>query len=103
MATNVAPRPSAVVTAGSPHVRAPWHSAPPSQKAGDRPITFVLEVDGRIASQVTLALRPEDLSRTDSSSVTVHHTLAGAWADNFGPGLASIQISGTTSASWPLP
>lgn len=69
---------------------------PPSQKAGDRPISFVLEVNGRVASTVTLALRPEDFSRTDPSRVTVHHTLAGAWADNFGPGLASIQISGTT-------
>ncbi len=69
---------------------------PPSQRGGDRQITFALEIDGALREEVTLGLRPEDFSRTDPSRVTVHHTLGGAWADNFGPGLPQIQISGTT-------
>lgn len=67
---------------------------PPSQK--NRPISFALEVDGTVVQEVTLTLRPQDFSRTDPSRVTVHHTLGGAWADNFGPGLPSINISGHT-------
>lgn len=74
--------------------------APQSQKAGERPISFVLD-DGGAAPvrSVSLAIRPEDLTRADSSRMSVQQTLGGAWADNFGPGLASITISGHTGWS----
>ena len=71
-------------------------AAPPSQKAGVRPISFSLEEDDAIQASVSLALRPEDFSRSDPSRLTVHHTLGGAWADNFGPGLPAITLSGHT-------
>lgn len=84
-------------------------SAPPSsQKNGIRPISFVL-VDnsnptGSILSSnvITLYIRPEDLTRTDTSRVTAQQTLGGtAWADNFGPGIPTINISGHTG--WRAP
>lgn len=71
-------------------------TAPPSQKGGTRPISFALEEDDAIQASVSLALRPEDFSRSDPSRMTVHHTLGGAWVDNFGPGLAAITLSGHT-------
>ena len=73
-------------------------SAPPaSQKAGDRPIGFVLN-DGttNTFTALNLIIRPEELTHTDVSRTTVQQTLGGAWADDFGPGLGSINISGTT-------
>jgi len=71
--------------------------APPSsQKASERPISFLLSGGGASAS-VDLVIRPEDLSRTDVSRLSVQQTLGeSAWADNFGPGLPSITISGHT-------
>lgn len=70
--------------------------APPSsQKADARPISFFLAGGGSPAS-VDLVIRPEDLSRSDPSRLSVQQTLGGAWADNFGPGIAQIQISGHT-------
>lgn len=71
-------------------------TSPPSQKGDTRTIAFALEVNGAITAQVILALRPEDFTRNDTSRVNVHHTLGGAWADNFGPGLPTIQIAGHT-------
>jgi hypothetical protein len=72
---------------------------PTSQKAGDRPISFVL-VDLSVSPVVTntleMIIRPEELTRTDVTRATVQQTLGGAWADDFGPGLATINISGHT-------
>ena len=73
--------------------------APPSsQKAADRPISFVLDDQafGSPPVSIDLVIRPEDLSRTDPSRINVQQTLGGAWADNFGPGIANITISGHT-------
>jgi hypothetical protein len=50
-------------------------------------------------SPVTLKVRPEDLTRTEPSRVSVHQTLGrvvNGWADNFGEGLPSVTIAGTT-------
>lgn len=70
--------------------------APPSsQKAGDRPISFLLDGNGGSAF-VDLVIRPEDLVRTDPSRINVQQTLGGAWADNFGPGIGQITIGGHT-------
>ena len=66
------------------------------QRAGVRPIAFFLEVDGNPGDPFILPIRPEDLSRTEPSRVNVQQTLGGAWADNFGPGVQQINISGHT-------
>jgi hypothetical protein len=73
--------------------------APSSQKSGDRPISFVLtDMTQSTVTPVkfTMIIRPEELTRTDVSRATVQQTLGGAWSDDFGPGIASINISGTT-------
>jgi hypothetical protein len=68
--------------------------APSSQK--DKPIGFVLET-GALTESHTLAIRPEDLSRSDPSRMTVQQALDGdGWIDNFGLGLGQISISGHT-------
>lgn len=74
---------------------------PSSQKAADRPISFML-VDPTApdviskSRTITLAIRPQELTRNDPSRITVHQTLGGAWADNFGPGIPTISIVGHT-------
>jgi hypothetical protein len=73
--------------------------SPSSQKADARPISFVLDDQssaGASPVSVNLAIRPEDLSRTDTSRISVQQTLGGAWADNFGAGIPTISISGHT-------
>ena len=72
--------------------------ATPNQKAEVRPISFVLHnmAFGFAPVHVPLVIRPEDLTRTDTSRLTTTQTLGGAWADNFGPGLPTVQISGHT-------
>ena len=73
---------------------------PKSQKAGDRPISFVLaEYSKSDIQEYKFVIRPEELSRMDPSRVTVHQTLGGerlGWADDFGQGLPTINISGHT-------
>jgi hypothetical protein len=75
-----------------------FFGSPSSQKAGLRPISFVLDdlASGTPPTSVDLVIRPEELTRTDSSRMSVVQTLGGAWADNFGPGLPQITISGHT-------
>lgn len=72
--------------------------APPSQKADVRPISFVLHdtSTGEPPVEVPLVIRPEDLTRTDTSRLNVVQTLGGAWADSFGKGIPSVQIAGHT-------
>ena len=73
--------------------------APTDQRAGVRPISFVLDAFGAIGSPVTLAVRPEDLTRTEPARATVHQTLGRntvGWVDHFGEGLPSVTISGHT-------
>ena len=72
---------------------------PTSQKAGDRPISFVLvdlSVSPAVTTTLEMIIRPEELTRTDVTRATIQQTLGGAWADDFGPGLATINISGHT-------
>jgi hypothetical protein len=74
-------------------------TAPTKQKADVRPISFVLEAPGASFRQVTLPVRPEDLSRNEPSRSTVHQTMGRdvkGWVDNFGAGLPSVTISGHT-------
>lgn len=77
-------------------------SPPSTQKTEFRPISFVLDDQtiglGSIGvKSVDLVIRPEELTRSDPSRVNVQQTLGQSpWADNFGPGLGQITISGHT-------
>lgn len=51
---------------------------------------------GTAPSEVKMSIRPEDLTRTDTSRLAVTQTLGGAWCDNFGLGIPTVQISGHT-------
>lgn len=73
---------------------------PSSQKADARPISFVfhdmsVQADSK-PTEIRLVIRPEDLSITYPSRAAVHQTLGGAWADSFGKGVPTINISGHT-------
>jgi hypothetical protein len=70
----------------------------PMQKADQRPISFVLHnmAFGEPPVEVKLVIRPEDLTRTDTSRLNTMQTLGGAWGDNFGPGIPLVQLAGTT-------
>lgn len=71
---------------------------PSSQKAQDRPIAFTLHDEARnTPPQIfPLIIRPEDLTRNEPSRLSVQQTLGGAWADEWGVGVASVSLSGTT-------
>lgn len=74
-------------------------SAPTDQRAGVKPIAFTLQTATTISSPVTLKIRPEDLNRTENQRVTANQTLGRGvigWADHFGEGLPSLNISGHT-------
>lgn len=70
----------------------------PKQKAEERPISFVLHdlAMGTPPIEVPLVIRPEDLTRTEVSRLSVTQTLGGAFADSFGAGIPTVQISGHT-------
>lgn len=72
--------------------------ATPNLKASERPVTFVLHNQATGASPVKLDLviRPEDLTRTEQSRMSVIQTMGGAWADVWGPNVPMVNISGTT-------
>lgn len=58
-------------------------------------ISFALD-DGEVVVIMTLPIRPEELTRTEPSRVSVVNSLDGAWVDDFGRGLSDISISGHT-------
>lgn len=69
------------------------------QRAGVRPISFLLDNMGSLGDPITLPIRPEDLTRTEPTRATVHQTLGretSGWVDSFGKGLGTVNISGTT-------
>lgn len=69
---------------------------PETQKSEDRPITFVMDDDSAGTSdELTMLIRPEDLSIGFPSRMSVNQTLGGGWADNFGEGLEEGTFSGT--------
>lgn len=70
---------------------------PSSQK--DRPISFLLFDYGETNPLVLyqdLVIRPEEMTYSEPSRLTVTQTLGGAWLDDFGPGIASISLNGHT-------
>lgn len=71
-------------------------TTPASQKAEDCPITFVMEDESAGTSdQLTLLIRPEELSIGFPSRLSVNQTLGGAWADSFGEGIEEGTFAGT--------
>ena len=64
---------------------------PPSQRY--RQIAFYLSGGGPDVN-FTFALRPEELTRDEPSRIAVQQTLGGAWADCFGEGIKTINLSG---------
>jgi hypothetical protein len=74
--------------------------APTEQRAGVRPIAFALDNIGAVGRVVKLNIRPEDLTRNESSRSAVHQTLGHGdvkgWVDGFGVGMPSVAISGNT-------
>lgn len=74
-------------------------SAPTDQRAGLRPISFVLQKGNSFGSPVTLKIRPTDLTKNEPSRTSVRQTLGHGvigWADRFGQGLPSVTIAGHT-------
>lgn len=74
-------------------------TAPRSQKAEIRPIGFLLQDLGNRSndlSWVRFNIRPEELTVSEPSRVSVQQTLGGAWLDNAGPGVKVVTLSGTT-------
>lgn len=74
-------------------------SPPTDQRAQVRPIAFALDAGGVLSKPLTLKVRPEDLTRTEPSRLTVHQTLGretAGWVDNFGEGLPTVTIAGHT-------
>lgn len=74
---------------------------PTDQRAGVRPISFVLDAGGSLSDPVNLKIRPEELTRTEPSRATIHQTMGrdfgpSGWVDNFGEGLPSLTLSGHT-------
>lgn len=68
-------------------------AAPPSQKF--RTISFTLSgVPGAADKYFVFSLRPEDVTASEVSRLTVQQTLGGAWADSFDKGITSINLSG---------
>jgi hypothetical protein len=72
--------------------------ATPNQKAEARPISFMFHntATNDAPVKVDLVIRPEDLTRPETSRAMVHQSLGGAWLDSWGEGVPSVQISGTT-------
>jgi len=75
------------------------YGTPTDQRAGVRPISFLLDNGGSVGAPITLKIRPEELTRSEPSRITVHQTLGretAGWVDNFGEGLPSVTLSGHT-------
>lgn len=74
-------------------------NAPTDQRAGSKPIAFMLDDGGYLYAPVYLSIRPEELVRTEPARVAVHQSLGRnvkGWVDDFGAGLPSVSISGNT-------
>ncbi|WP_293372286.1 hypothetical protein [Nevskia sp.] len=73
-------------------------TTPTSQKSDQRPIGFTLLQNGQIVpgGQLTLIIRPEELSRDEPSRLSVQQTIGGAYLDHYGVGISTISIQGNT-------
>lgn len=75
-------------------------ATPTSQKASERPISFVLHdtAAGAAPFVFDMVIRPEELTRTEPSRLAINQTFGedGGFVDNFGPNLGQITLAGTT-------
>ncbi|ENQ1546128.1 hypothetical protein ACEOHC_003940 [Salmonella enterica] len=74
-------------------------SRPTDQRAGVKPIAFTLQTANGLSTPVTLKIRPEDLTRTETQRTTTTQTQGRGiigWVDHFGEGLPTLSISGHT-------
>lgn len=66
----------------------------------DQPISFLLfdygEPHDPLVAYQDLIIRPEEMTWQDPSRLSVTQTLGGAWLDDFGAGVSSINLSGHT-------
>ncbi|EIP9220979.1 hypothetical protein LT875_002425 [Salmonella enterica] len=72
---------------------------PTDQRAGVKPIAFTLQTANGLSTPVTLKIRPEDLTRTETQRTTTTQTLGRGivgWVDHFGEGLPTLSIAGHT-------
>lgn len=72
---------------------------PTDQRAGVKPIAFTLQTANGLSTPVTLKIRPEDLTRTETQRTTTTQSLGRGivgWVDHFGEGLPTLNISGHT-------
>lgn len=78
------------------------NTSPLSQKAAVRPIGLVLyDFDSNsLIDLFVMPVRPEDLKWQSPSRMTTLQTLGGAWIDDFGPGIDSLTVTGTTGWHW---
>lgn len=58
--------------------------------------TFELRKDNKVVARHTLLLNPQNLSQTEQARVNVTQTLGGSYVTDFGAGLPTVTISGTT-------
>lgn len=89
-----------VFPTGRSRLNSPDNIPPTDQRAGVKPIAFILTNAGEnVVPPVFLNIRPEELTRTEPARTSVHQTLGReneGWIDHFGPGLPTINISGNT-------
>lgn len=67
-------------------------AAPPSQTF--RQIGFSLQGAPTGPADFNFGLRPEELTVSEPSRLTVQQTIGGAWADSFGVGVSTITLAG---------
>ena len=62
----------------------------------DLQISFALDDGNGRVTHMTLPIKPEELTRTEPNRITAQQTMDGAYIDEFGRGLTTINISGST-------
>lgn len=61
-----------------------------------RNITFEIQKNGKFFSSYTLIINPEEYSQDEPSRSAITKTLGGAYIEEWGRGLISVNIKGTT-------
>lgn len=68
----------------------------PSNQFGSFGYTFILmDGDGKVEKEITLAVAPEEFQQVETSTSNVILTAGDVFTDSFGPGLTLISLAGT--------
>lgn len=68
----------------------------PSNQFGSFGYTFILmDGDGKVEKEITLAVAPEEFQQVETSTSNVILTAGDVFTDSFGPGLTLITLAGT--------